>query len=147
MIPGICVVVADPIQRPLRMLPPQSAPAAGCNTICDELPTAIAGATAEGFLFAATATACALGAGLSGVASLLSCGNLGRIKSRKRGAFGPWNRKSIGRTLDTTSLAATAVAAMRTDATMALIFATASVFPALRARAIARAEIMPPPMG
>src|SRR5438067_12182504 len=98
------------------MLPPQSAPAAGCNKICDGVATAVAGATAEGVSFAATVTACALGTGLSGVASLRSCGNLGRIKSRKRGAFGPWNRKSIGRTLDTTSLAATAVAAMRTEA-------------------------------
>jgi hypothetical protein len=53
----------------------------------------------------------------------------------------------MGRTLDATSPAATAVAAMRTEATIALIFATASVFPALRANAIARAEIIPPPMG
>src|SRR3954467_12665827 len=128
------------------MLPPQSAPIAGWSRF-ELVVTANGESIGSGACFAAAAAVGAVGGGSGGVAWLLSCGNLGRMRSSRRSPAGPCNRKSIGRTLDTTSPAATAVAAISTEATIALILETASVEPVLRARAITRAETISAPTG
>src|SRR5437016_12314516 len=102
------------------MLPPHTAPEAGWNGSDELLAMTKVESSGGSVSFGVAATLGAVSVG-GGAASLRNCGNLGRMKSKRRSPAGPCNRRSIGLTLETTSPAATAVAAISTDATIALI--------------------------